>query len=92
MTLCVDLNIYICLLAVKCSGMKTCDECHTLPGCGWCDDGSATGLGQCVPGGDEGPFNKSGNASVNQCPAGRWFFVECPGTVYLETFKILYIL
>ena len=56
--------------------MKTCDECHTLPECGWCDDASATGLGQCMKGGDDGPFNK---ASANQCPVEQWYFVKCPG-------------
>ncbi|KAJ7336559.1 hypothetical protein OS493_011773 [Desmophyllum pertusum] len=64
--------------AVSCSGMKTCDDCHTLPGCGWCDDGSETGLGQCMEGGDDGPFTKPTNTSVNQCPVDRWYFIECP--------------
>ncbi|XP_078358816.1 attractin-like protein 1 [Oculina patagonica] len=64
--------------AVRCSGMKTCDDCHTLPGCGWCDDGSKTGLGQCMEGGDDGPFTKQANASLNQCPADHWYFIECP--------------
>ena len=61
--------------------MKTCDDCHTLPGCGWCDDGSETGLGQCMEGGDDGPFTKPTNASLNQCPINRWYFIECPGTL-----------
>ena len=60
--------------------MKTCDDCHTLPECGWCDDGSATGLGKCMEGGDDGPFTKASNASDSQCPGKRWFFIECPGT------------
>ncbi|XP_020606886.1 attractin-like [Orbicella faveolata] len=64
--------------AVKCSGLKTCDDCHTLPECGWCDDGSETGLGQCMEGGDDGPFTKPTNASLNQCPINRWYFIECP--------------
>ncbi|KAK2572510.1 Attractin-like protein 1 [Acropora cervicornis] len=66
--------------AERCSGMKTCDECHTLPGCGWCDDGSGTGLGECMEGGDDGPFNNSdADAVTSQCPSDLWFFVECPG-------------
>ena len=72
--------ILCALKAERCSGMKTCDECHTLPGCGWCDDGSATGLGKCMEGGDDGPFNNSdANAVTPQCPSDLWFFVECPG-------------
>ncbi|XP_031550014.1 attractin-like protein 1 [Actinia tenebrosa] len=70
---------------VSCEGRKTCQDCHTLPGCGWCDDGSGTGLGQCMPGGDNGPFSPGGkNSSVvsNQClpklNKKRWFFIECP--------------
>jgi hypothetical protein len=66
--------------------MKTCNDCHTLPGCGWCDDGSGTGLGQCTAGGDDGPFNVgSNNSSIvsDQClpkdSKKRWFFIECPG-------------
>ena len=66
---------------MSCSGKKTCDDCHTLPGCGWCDDGSETGLGQCMEGGDDGPFTKPTNASLNQCPINRWYFIECPGTL-----------
>ncbi|XP_044169184.1 attractin-like protein 1 isoform X2 [Acropora millepora] len=65
--------------AERCSGMKTCDECHTLPGCGWCDDGSGTGLGECMEGGNDGPFNNSdADAVTSQCPSDLWFFVECP--------------
>jgi len=62
-----------------------CNDCHTLPGCGWCDDGSSTGLGKCMGGGDDGPFVPSSNSSsqTDRClpKAGkkRWFFVECPG-------------
>lgn len=66
---------------VRCSGRKTCHDCHTLPGCGWCDDGSGTGLGNCSEGGDDGPFaNSSANDSSadDQCPSDRWYFVECP--------------
>ncbi|RMX57812.1 hypothetical protein pdam_00006739 [Pocillopora damicornis] len=63
---------------VRCSGMKTCADCHTLPGCGWCDDGSGTGLGQCMDGGDDGPFTKPTNSSMNQCLADRWYFMKCP--------------
>ena len=64
--------------------MKTCADCHTLPGCGWCDDGSGTGLGQCMDGGDDGPFTKPTNSSMNQCLADRWYFMKCPGRFNLD--------
>lgn len=56
-----------------CSFYPTCVECRDDPACGWCDDGSGTGLGQCLPGGNAGP-----NQPSLSCAAGRWFFTECP--------------
>ncbi|XP_069690268.1 attractin-like protein 1 isoform X2 [Periplaneta americana] len=56
-----------------CSFYPTCVECRDDPACGWCDDGSGTGLGQCLPGGNAGP-----NQPNLSCAAGRWFFTECP--------------
>ncbi|XP_018573311.1 attractin isoform X3 [Anoplophora glabripennis] len=35
----------------QCSFYKTCAKCRDDPACGWCDDGSKTGLGSCMPGG-----------------------------------------
>ncbi|KAJ8961064.1 hypothetical protein NQ314_005994 [Rhamnusium bicolor] len=35
----------------QCSFYKTCAKCRDDPACGWCDDGSRTGLGTCMPGG-----------------------------------------
>ena len=71
--------------------MKTCADCHTLPGCGWCDDGSGTGLGQCMDGGDDGPFTKPTNSSMNQCLADRWYFMKCPGRFNLDTLTLVCI-
>ncbi len=39
-----------------CTGHSTCESCRSNPACGWCDDGSLTGLGVCLPGGASGPF------------------------------------
>ncbi|KAJ7392446.1 Attractin-like protein 1 [Desmophyllum pertusum] len=50
---------------LQCSEMKSCRDCHMLPGCGWCDDGSGTGLGRCMQGGKDGPFPGSGNSTAN---------------------------
>lgn len=58
-----------------CSKQKTCAECQRVgPKCGWCDDGSGTGLGKCLPGSLEAPLNAS------LCPPdGRstWYFTNC---------------
>ena len=69
---------YYCFLGTKCAYMNTCSDCHTLPGCGWCDDGSGTGLGRCMEGGDDGARSRSVNSSDVQCPKERWNFVGCP--------------
>jgi hypothetical protein len=33
-----------------------CRECLANPACGWCDEGSLTGLGRCHEGGARGPL------------------------------------
>lgn len=38
----------------QCSFYSTCAQCRDDPACGWCDDGSKTGLGKCMPGGYAG--------------------------------------
>lgn len=40
----------------QCGFYKTCAKCRDDPACGWCDDGSKTGLGTCMPGGYAGKF------------------------------------
>nr|XP_006825957.1 PREDICTED: attractin-like [Saccoglossus kowalevskii] len=58
---------------VGCSQYRTCEDCHENPGCGWCDDGSNTGLGVCMEGKENEPVLD------NTCPARQWFFIGCPG-------------
>ncbi|XP_067009750.1 attractin-like protein 1 isoform X3 [Anabrus simplex] len=55
-----------------CSFYPTCSECRGDPACGWCDDGSGTGLGACLPGGDNGP------SPMEKCQDKRWYFTYCP--------------
>ncbi|XP_078359033.1 attractin-like protein 1 isoform X2 [Oculina patagonica] len=62
---------------LQCWGMKSCRDCHMLPGCGWCDDGSGTGLGRCMQGGKDGPFPGSGNFT-GSCSKSNWNFIDCP--------------
>jgi len=65
--------------SLKCEGMKSCRDCHMLPGCGWCDDGSGTGLGKCIQGGDHGPFPPPWNSNSSAtCSKPHWNFIDCP--------------
>ena len=65
-----------------CSFYQTCNECQSDPECGWCDDGSGTGLGKCLPGGNHGNYDVSdieGNdvshfGSLNSQILGKIFF------------------
>ncbi|OQV18166.1 Attractin [Hypsibius exemplaris] len=61
-----------CAKVSKCEDFKSCSHCMDNPDCGWCDDGSATGLGHCFTGASRGP------RIADACPAQRWFFVNCP--------------
>lgn len=56
----------------QCGFYRTCAQCRDDPACGWCDDGSLTGLGKCLPGGDRGPHEEM------ECLAHRWHFTNCP--------------
>ncbi len=94
-----NLYIFILLFVAEtmgdemCTGYRTCDECRSNPACGWCDDGSLTGLGSCMPGGASGPYRRQRRATTHSrgewvrddsmCPRddgrGRaWHFTSCP--------------
>ncbi|CAH1259216.1 ATRNL1 [Branchiostoma lanceolatum] len=94
---CVDSNAYVpsfpygqCLewctkadgCPGECSSLRTCEACQQQPECGWCDDGSQTGLGGCVEGSSAGPMvgGPGGDFHLNTtvCPANRWYFTTCP--------------
>lgn len=57
-----------------CTFYSSCSACRSDPGCGWCDDGSGTGKGLCLPGGARGPSTKS----LDTCSIERWYFTKCP--------------
>lgn len=57
-----------------CNFYSSCEICRSDPGCGWCDDGSGTGKGVCLPGGARGPSSKS----LETCPFEHWYFTKCP--------------
>ena len=59
----------------ECIFYKSCKHCLSNPACGWCDDGSNTGLGKCMSGGSNSP-----NAIdlFHKCPNDLWFFTSCP--------------
>ena len=60
----------------NCSAYKSCSECQQDLRCGWCDDGSNTGTGNCLAGGLNEPKGNTDNST--QCPNDRWNFAECP--------------
>eukprot|EP00094_Tigriopus_californicus_P013495 TCALIF_13053-PA protein Name:"Similar to tag-53 Putative protein tag-53 (Caenorhabditis elegans)" AED:0.08 eAED:0.08 QI:208/1/1/1/0.92/1/14/654/1185 len=72
-----------------CVGYRTCKSCRSNPSCGWCDDGSLTGLGTCMVGGAASPLkrvNQGGHGHFawvpdDQCPQSdgkSWHFTTCP--------------
>ncbi|XP_057306057.1 attractin-like protein 1 isoform X1 [Hydractinia symbiolongicarpus] len=58
--------------ATRCELQTTCQKCFKHPGCGWCDDGTNTGIGRCMAGTDSHPIGNS------TCPTEHWSFTECP--------------
>nr|XP_045625538.1 attractin-like protein 1 isoform X3 [Procambarus clarkii] len=63
----------------RCSIHQTCKECQADVACGWCDDGSGTGIGTCIEGGQRGPINPvTGVMQKSKCPKLNWFFTDCP--------------
>lgn len=65
---------FLILDPYDCELQKTCTECQTIgPRCGWCDDGSGTGLGRCMAGTSSGPLE------VNSCSVNQWYFTGEPG-------------
>nr|CAI5862520.1 unnamed protein product [Callosobruchus analis] len=62
----------------QCGFYKTCAKCRDDPACGWCDDGSKTGLGSCMPGGYAGPTLHTQSLPSSTCPQERWHFTTCP--------------
>lgn len=66
---------------MECSGFTTCVDCMKHPACGWCDDGSDTGLGTCMEGSLKGPIEEAPDGVViapDKCPDPRWSFAQCP--------------
>ncbi|XP_066962563.1 attractin-like protein 1 isoform X1 [Macrobrachium rosenbergii] len=63
----------------RCSDHQTCHDCQADVACGWCDDGSGTGIGSCMEGGQRGPINPLTSVTQpSKCPSTRWFFTQCP--------------
>lgn len=58
-------------LVISCSDIKTCDGCMKNPQCGWCDDGTGSGVGRCM----EGSLSRP-NINSTSCP--QWYFTTCP--------------
>ncbi|KAK3875518.1 hypothetical protein Pcinc_019616 [Petrolisthes cinctipes] len=63
----------------RCSLHQTCHDCQADVACGWCDDGSGSGIGVCMEGGQRGPVNPVTRATHrDKCLAPNWYFTECP--------------
>nr|XP_027236608.1 attractin-like protein 1 [Penaeus vannamei] len=63
----------------RCSIHQTCEKCQADVACGWCDDGSGTGIGTCMEGGQRGPINPVTKATQRKkCPSPNWYFTQCP--------------
>ncbi|XP_055502890.1 attractin-like protein 1 isoform X1 [Leucoraja erinacea] len=98
---CVDSNTYVisfpygqCMewqttncLSQNCSGLRTCEQCLEHPGCGWCNDPTNTGRGQCLEGSSRGPMKSAGKNTQEMtldtalCPkdkSNEWAFIQCP--------------
>ncbi len=64
----------------ECEESKNCTECQGNSRCGWCNDPSDTGKGQCLDGGFTSPRQ---NESCNQMDlfgqTETWNFDLCPG-------------
>lgn len=94
---CIESNAYAAIFPIaqcmewtihpyKCSGLtcsdiQTCDKCLKNPLCGWCDDGTGTGVGICLEGSSTGPYMWNGthySLVINACPVSHWHFSLCP--------------
>ena len=65
---------------LTCSDIQSCSKCLSSPRCGWCDNGSGTGVGVCLEGGSRGPFAINSTHKVleaKRCPS-NWYFSSCP--------------
>ncbi|XP_050553889.1 attractin-like protein 1 isoform X2 [Spodoptera frugiperda] len=61
-----------CGAARGCGAHVSCAACRAEPACGWCDDGTHTGRGVCLPGGARSPH------APRVCAQHRWHFTACP--------------
>lgn len=64
-----------------CSDIQSCDKCLKNPQCGWCDNGSSTGVGVCLEGSSRGPFVINSThkfVEAKRCHASNWHFTHCP--------------
>ena len=94
---CIESNAYAAIFPIaqcmewtihpyKCSGLtcsdiQTCDKCLKNPMCGWCDDGTDTGVGVCLEGSATGPYSWNGthhSLVSGACHGSHWHFSECP--------------
>lgn len=68
-----------------CSFYRTCNDCQSDPECGWCDDGSGTGLGKCLPGGNHGNYDVS-EMEPNGVLSQFGLISQIQGTLHVDFF------
>ena len=78
----------------NCSDYRTCSDCQSDPHCGWCNDPSDTGLGECSDGGFTTPMNTSFcvEDGSDRKMHERWFFGVCPGGLQQSWYVCCYVL
>ena len=65
---------------LDCEERGNCTSCQELPQCGWCNDPSDTGKGQCSLGGFRGPRNENLCQSIDSVGnQEEWEFSQCSG-------------
>ena len=74
----IEGHIWSMSTATRCVDLQSCSTCQENPSCGWCDDGSDTGLGSCFDGGRNGLRHLPSVNESGSCSAVRWYFTSCP--------------
>ena len=75
------INSFLVCPSVECGGLKNCTECQDSAQCGWCNDPSDTGRGECIDGGFTSPRDNGSCYQVDEFGRSEtWNFDICPGT------------
>jgi len=74
-------HMFKCPVAA-CADIDTCDKCLTNPRCGWLNDITNTGKGECIEGTSAGPsltgIAKTNTSLSNPSTPPSWYYTNCP--------------